>query len=45
MFERDADSQTMKAYVNFVATYGRTYANMSDTHYRYRIFKENYETI
>jgi hypothetical protein len=33
----------MKAFVNFVAEQGRTYADKTETARRYRIFKENYE--
>lgn len=43
MFEKDVDSHIMKAYVNFIAEQGRTYADKRETARRYRIFKDNYE--
>ena len=42
VFDEDKDSETMKAYVNFISQMGRTYADRSETAQRYRIFKNNY---
>ena len=35
----------MKAYLNFISTYGRNYGSSNATAYRYRVFKENYQQI
>lgn len=45
MFDGDTNSEVMKAYVNFIAEYGRTYADRAETARRYRNFKSNYETV
>ena len=42
IFEEDNNSETMKAYVNFISQMGRTYVDKSETALRYRIFKKNY---
>jgi hypothetical protein len=42
VFEQDKNSETMKAYVNFISQMGRTYTDKSETARRYRIFKNNY---
>jgi lantibiotic modifying enzyme len=35
----------MKAYITFLATHGKTYADKHTNSQRYKIFKENFETI
>lgn len=45
MFEADSNSETMKAYVNFISEMGRSYADKKETARRYRIFKQNYEKV
>lgn len=45
VFEEDKNSETMKAFVNFISLQGRTYADRKETAYRYRIFKNNYAAL
>ena len=35
----------MKAYLNFIAEYGRTYASKKHAEDKYEVFKKNYEQI
>ena len=39
LYEREANTPEMQAYLNFVATYGRNYGDANVTAYRYRVFK------
>jgi hypothetical protein len=45
VFEEDKNSESMKAYVNFISQMGRTYTDKSETARRYRIFKNNYKAL
>jgi len=45
LYESESETEAMKAYMNFLATYGRQYASMDETANRYRIFKDNYDNI
>jgi C1A family cysteine protease len=45
MFESDTDSETMKAYMNFLAQHKKLYADIQTTADRYKIFKANYQMI
>ena len=45
LFENDAETESMKAYVNFISEMGRTYPDRTETARRYRIFKENYDSL
>lgn len=42
LFEEDGNSESMKAFVNFITESGRTYKDKIETARRYRIFKSNY---
>jgi hypothetical protein len=35
----------MKAYINFIAEYGKQYASKEHANKKYEVFKENYEAI
>lgn len=35
----------MKAYLNFISSYGRQYGSAHETAHRYRVFKQNYQQI
>lgn len=35
----------MKAYINFIAEYGRAYSSKSHANDKYKIFKKNYDQI
>jgi len=45
LFESDANSETMKAYINFLAEAKKTYVDRQTQADRYRNFKANYEMI
>lgn len=45
LFENDVNADSMKAYISFVAKYGKTHASRQDTANRYKVFKHNYEMI
>jgi hypothetical protein len=45
VFDDEKNSETMKAFVNFISEQGRTYADRTETAYRYRIFKNNYAVL
>lgn len=44
-FEADTNSDSMKAFVNFIADHGKNYADHKETAHRYRNFKANYEKV
>lgn len=39
------EKELMKAYLNFIAQYGRSYTSKSTTSSRFEIFKQNYQLI
>lgn len=45
LYEKEARTPEMQAYLNFISTYGKAYANMNETASRYRIFKKNYQQV
>lgn len=45
MFEKDLESETMDAFVDFILLARRTYKSKEETAARYRIFKENFQMI
>lgn len=45
IFNDDTNSEVMKAYVNFIAEYGKTYVDRTETARKYRNFKNNYQVL
>lgn len=45
LFEKEADTDAMKAYIDFIARFKKTHSSRQDTANRYKIFKSNYEMI
>lgn len=45
LYMDDMNSTTMKAYIDFLAKYGKTYSDLQSTADRYKHFKHNYEKI
>lgn len=45
VFESDANSEIMSAYVNFISQMNRNYKDRTETAIRYRNFKENYVAV
>ena len=45
LFDQDANSETMKAYINYLAESKKTFADRQSQADRYRNFKANYEMI
>jgi C1A family cysteine protease len=44
-FTQVAEDDVMKAYVNFISTYGKQYSSKSHVSKKYETFKKNYEKI
>ena len=40
-----AEQEVMRAYIQFIAEYGRSYTSKEHANERYEVFKRNYETI
>ena len=45
VFKSDSDSDSMKAFINFIAEQGRTYEDRTETARRYSIFKANLDNL